>query len=82
VIRGLDGIENLAASWHTYFGGLTQWDAPKRLAMIFAPQSMSLSESPCTTNAQLFSAALWDIASTIDPTGLSDGLDWYFNLSN
>jgi RHS repeat-associated protein len=59
-----------------------QWDPPhKRLARILAPQSMLLSGRKNTTNAQFASAALWDVASTIDPFFLTDGLDWAFDLS-
>lgn len=53
----------------------------RRLSMILAPQSMVLSGRKNTTNMQFASAALWDVASTIDPFFITDGLDWFFGLS-
>ncbi len=59
-----------------------QWDTPKRrLAMIFAPHSMTVSGRKNATNMQFASAVLWDIASTIDPIFITDGLDWGLGLS-
>ncbi|HKY27374.1 MAG TPA: RHS repeat-associated core domain-containing protein [Pyrinomonadaceae bacterium] len=59
-----------------------QWDTPKRrLAMIFAPHSMTVSGRKNATNMQFASAVLWDIASTIDPIFITDGIDWGLGLS-
>ena len=58
-----------------------QWDTPKRrLGMIFAPHSMIVSGRKNATTMQFVSAALWDIASTIDPIFITDAIDWGLGL--
>ncbi|MBA3241725.1 MAG: Ig-like domain-containing protein [Acidobacteria bacterium] len=58
-----------------------QWEPPhKRLAIILAPFSMELSGRKDTTNMQMFSAGIWDVASTIDPVGITDACNWFFGL--
>jgi RHS repeat-associated protein len=49
-------------------------------AMFLAPNAMEMSNNPEATNGQFASAALWDIAESIDPIGITDGINWYFGL--
>jgi RHS repeat-associated protein len=51
-----------------------------RAAFFFAPFSMQMSGRKDATKSQLASAALWDVASAIDPIAITDGLNWYFGL--
>jgi len=68
-------------------GAHVQWDPPIRasaigaIAAIFAPHSMMLSGRKGTTDMQMASAGFWDIASTIDPIFITDGLEAYFGFS-
>ena len=47
---------------------------------VLAPNSMRLSGRSCTTSAQFASAAAWDLASGIDPVGLTDLVNWATGL--
>jgi uncharacterized protein RhaS with RHS repeats len=61
---------------HTFYG-----TGKYAIATFLAPKSMELSGRKDTTNMQMVSAGLWDIADTIDPIGLTDAIDGYFGLS-
>lgn len=58
---------------HTFYRGV---------AMFLAPNSMTLSERKDTTNMQMLSAGLWDIATSIDPIGLTDAIEWAVGLND
>lgn len=58
-----------------------QIDTPvRKLAMLLAPHAMDVSGRKNTTMMQLASAGAWDIAESIDPIFITDGLNWYFDL--
>lgn len=48
--------------------------------MILAPNSLEVSGRGCATNGQFISAVGWDIASGLDPTGVSDVINWAVGL--
>lgn len=50
------------------------------IAGILAPNSLEVSGRGCTTNGQFISAVGWDIASGLDPTGVSDIINWAVGL--
>lgn len=50
------------------------------IGAILAPNSLALSGRSCTTNAQFASAVAWDLASGMDPTGLTDLINWAVGL--
>jgi hypothetical protein len=58
---------------HTFFKGV---------ALFLAPNSMTLSERKDTTNMQMLSAGLWDIATSIDPIGLTDAIELAVGLND
>ena len=50
------------------------------IAGILAPNSLEVSGRGCATNGQFISAVGWDIASGLDPTGLTDVINWAVGL--
>lgn len=58
---------------HTFYKGA---------AMFLAPNSMTLSERKDTTAMQMVSAGLWDIATAIDPIGLTDAIELAVGLND
>jgi hypothetical protein len=50
------------------------------LGDIFAPATSAVSETGEATPTELLSAAAWDVTSTLDPTGLTDAISWYFDI--
>lgn len=64
-------------------GTHVQTAPPGRLAalgMLLAPQSITLSGRKDVTDGQFLSAALWDIASGIDPICITDAIGWYYDI--
>jgi hypothetical protein len=51
------------------------------LGEIFAPTTSEVAASPEPTPTQLLSAAGWDVTSTVDPIGVSDLINWIFNIN-
>jgi RHS repeat-associated protein len=54
----------------------------KSAAAFLAPNSMNMSGRGCATNMQMLSAGLWDVASAIDPIGLTDAIEMAVGLNN
>ncbi|HEX6900065.1 MAG TPA: RHS repeat-associated core domain-containing protein [Thermoanaerobaculia bacterium] len=50
------------------------------LGEIFAPATSGVSESEEATPSELASAAAWDITSALDPIGITDAINWYFDI--
>jgi hypothetical protein len=51
------------------------------LGQVFAPTTSAVAESPEPTPSELLSAASWDLTSNLDPTGVSDLINWYFDIN-
>jgi RHS repeat-associated protein len=50
------------------------------LGQIFAPTTSAVIESEDASPVELLSAAAWDVTNTLDPTGLSDAISWYWDI--
>jgi RHS repeat-associated protein len=71
--------DNLNGSAAAVAGTATAGDI---LGEIFAPNSQMMTNVPDATVGEVISAAVWDTANTVDPTGLTDLISWWAGLDD